>query len=111
MDAALAGDAGRADTESHQIVLFVLVKLMKSFCQFQHRRNTDASAYQKCLFSSLQGKPIAQRSQDINGIACREPGKLLRAFPRNAVHQPQLSLFLINAAQTDGTRKNPGPVF
>ena len=83
---------------------------MKGFGQFQHGRNTDAPAYQKRPFSGLQGKSIAQRSQDINGIACRESGELLCAFPRDAVHQPEFSLFLINAAQTDGTRKNPGPV-
>ena len=47
-----------------------------------------------------------QLAADIYDMRIKAPEIAESAVPGQFV-----SLFLINAAQTDGTRKNPGPVF
>ena len=83
---------------------------LKFFRKLYHRRNTDSSSNEKGLFplrAPLQREPVAQRSQNIQRIACLTAAEFLRTLSCNTVHDPEGSLLFIHLADTDGTRKHP----
>ena len=86
------------------------VGLCQGFCQFQHRRDTNAAPNQERLLSRLHGESIAQRPQHIDGIPCLQFRELLCPCAGNAVNHAQFPCLPVNAAQTDWSWKQPGAV-
>ena len=87
-------------------LLFLTFHLL---CKFQNRRNADSSSHQEYPLSVCQfiRKSVSERSDDRKHISRFHLGKLLSSgvLPGHTVNNTEHSLFFIDLANADRTRK------